>query len=249
MFWHVKYRKTNEPHKEHSCTDSDKQLETYIARHTDEYPLSLLEEYRKEAVYSCSDPRLHIRERENVERLTSEAEKRLKDDFETLERVITDYVEYNGRIPYCVVLQCLASWYLGAGILDPEMLNKDYTYRSSPQFSCMFWNLGNWCRSRFSKCPLPEELRKFETHVDYQLDRDREKIGDKPQFNNYVIKVVKNLGAHLFMNCEAQSLYPYRSLFEGEQFTTCFSNDYHDLMVAARVGKNVYVRHIAAYKT
>ena len=97
---------------------------------------------------------------------------------------------------------------MGAGILDPEMLNKDYTYRSSPQFSCMFWNLGKWCRSRFSKCPLPEELRKFETHVDYQLDRDREKIGDKPQFNNYVIKVVKNLGAHLFLNCEAQSLCP-----------------------------------------
>ena len=69
---------------------------------TDEYPLSLLEEYRKEAVYSCSDPRLHIRERENVERLTNEAEKRLKDDFETLERVITDYVEYNGRIPHIV---------------------------------------------------------------------------------------------------------------------------------------------------
>ena len=68
----------------------------------------------------------------------------------------------------------------------------------------------------------------------------------KPQFNNYFINVVKNLGAHLFMNCEAQSLYPYRSLLEEEQFTTCF-NDYHDLMVAARVGKDGYVRQIAGY--
>jgi hypothetical protein len=70
----------------------------------------------------------------------------------------------------------------------------------------------------------------------------------KPQFNNYFINVVKNLGAHLFMNCEAQSLYPYRSLLEEEQFTTCF-NDYHDLMVAARVGKDGYVRQISGYKT
>lgn len=78
----------------------------------------------------------------------------------------------------------------------------------------------------------------FEQHVGYDIDRDHEKIGDKPQFN-YFINIAKNLGAHLFINCEAQSLglYPYRSLLEEEQFTTCFS-DYHDLMVSARVGKN-----------
>ena len=44
-----------------------------------------------------------------------------------------------------------------------------------------------------------------------------------------------------------QSLYSYRSLLEEEQFTTCFS-DYHDLLVAARAGKNGYVRQIASYK-
>ena len=58
----------------------------------------------------------------------------------------------------------------------------------------------------------------------------------------------KNLGAHLFMNCKAGSLYPHRALLEEARFTTCF-NDYHDLMVAARLGKDGYVRQIAGYNT
>ena len=195
-------------------------MEAYIARHKDEYPLSLLEDLRKDAAYGFAGPRLHLRARESVERLTHEAEKRFVDDFQTLSLslVLTDYVEQHGCLSYCVVLQCLASRYLRAGVVDPEFLDKDHPYRSSPQFSLMFWNLG---RSRFNKCPLPEKLQKFETHIKYEIDRGHEKVGDKPQFNNYFINVVKNLGAHLFVNCEAQSLYPHRSLLEEEQFKTC----------------------------
>ena len=51
-------------------------MEAYVARQKDEHPLSLLEDLRKDAVYGCSDPRLHLRARESVEeRLTDEAEK------------------------------------------------------------------------------------------------------------------------------------------------------------------------------
>jgi hypothetical protein len=207
MFWHVKCRGTNEPHREPWHTDSERQLmESYIARHKDEYPLWLLEEHRKETPYSCPDPCLHIRERENVDRQSSEAEKRLKEDFETLESFVTDYTEHRGRIPYCVILQCLAARYLGAGKLDPEFANKELPYRSSLQISgCLgTWEsgvglLGIWRRFRSSQCPLPEKLQKFEPRVDYEIDRGHEKIGDKPQFNNYFINVVKNLGAHVFM--------------------------------------------------
>jgi hypothetical protein len=112
----------------------------------------------------------------------------------------------------------------------------------------MFWNLGSWCRTRFSKCPLPERLQKLAPHIDYELNSEHVKFGDKPQFNNYFINVVNNLGTHLFMNCEAGSLYPHRALAEEERFTTCF-NDYHDLMVAAGIGKDGYVRQIAGYNT
>ena len=50
------------------------------------------------------------------------------------------------------------------------------------------------------------------------------------------------------MNCEAGSLYPYRKRLEEVKITTCF-NDYHDLMVAARIGKGGYIRQIAGYNT
>ena len=38
--------------------------------------------------------------------------------------------------------------------------------------------------SRFNKCPLPEKFQKFETPINYEIDRDHEKVGDKPPFNN-----------------------------------------------------------------
>ena len=113
----------------------------------------------------------------------------------------------------------------------------------------MFWNLGNWCRKRFDKCPLPERLQKFAPHIVYDLDGNHEKFGDnKPQFNNYFVNIIKNLGAHPFMNCKAGSLYPHRALLEEARIATCF-NDYHDLMVAARIGKEGYIRQIAGHNT
>ncbi len=48
--------------------------------------------------------------------------------------------------------------YLGGGVPDPGHHDEIYPYRCSPQFSMMFWNLGNWCRKSFDKCPLPERL-------------------------------------------------------------------------------------------
>ena len=50
------------------------------------------------------------------------------------------------------------------------------------------------------------------------------------------------------MYCEAGSLYPHRERLEEVQMRTCF-NDYHNLMVAARIGKDRYIRQIAGYWT
>ena len=50
------------------------------------------------------------------------------------------------------------------------------------------------------------------------------------------------------MNCEAGSLYSRRELLEEVRITTCF-NDYHDLMVAARIGKGGYILQIAGHNT
>ena len=50
------------------------------------------------------------------------------------------------------------------------------------------------------------------------------------------------------MNCEAGSSYPHRARLEEAQVKTCFS-DYQDLMVAARIGKEGYIKQIAGYCT
>ena len=250
MFWHVEYRTTMAPHQNHWYSNTDDQLmEEYIARLRDQFPLQKLEEIKNSCEYSCSDPRLHPRHQEHSEEAAREAERRIDDDFKKMTTVLECYVEDHKVLPYCIALQCLASRYLGGGMFDPRtmMMKNILNYRSSPQCSLMFWNLGNWCRARFSKCPLPERLQKFAPHIDYDLNSGHEKIGDLPQFSNYFINVIKNFGAHLFMNWGAGSLYPHKELLE-VRFTTCF-HDYHDLMVAALIKKERYVRQIAGYHT
>ena len=134
-------------------------------------------------------------------------------------------------------------------MLDPTYNDEEYPYRSSPQLTIMFWNLGNWCRTRFHKCPVPARFQRFVPHINYNMDEDHNIIDkDKEQFNNYFINVIKNFGGHLFMNCEAGSIYPHRARLEEAKFKTCF-NDYHDLMVAARIGKEGYIKQIAGYCT
>jgi hypothetical protein len=250
MFWHVKFRKAMAPHQNHWFSNTNDQLMAeYIARHKDQPPLQELEDLKNTCEYGCSDPRLHPRHQEHSEEAAQEAERRIEDDFQTLMKVLEFHIQDHKVLPYCAVLQCLASRYLGGGLLDPAHTDEEYPYRSSPQFSLMFWNLGNWCRKRFDKFPLPERLQKFAPHIAYDIDREHLPIGDdKPQFNNYFINVIKNLGAHLFMNCEAGSLYPFRERLKEAKITTCF-NDYHDLMVAARIANEGYIRQIAGYNT
>ena len=201
---------------------TDDQLMTeYIARHKDQQPLQELEDLKNTIEYGCSDPRLHPRHQEHSEEPSKEAEKRIDDDFQNLTGVLQAYVEEHRLLPYCVILHCLASRYLGGGLIDPTYKDEEYPYRSSPQFSLMFWNLGNWCRNRFDKCPVPERLQRFVPHVDYNMDEDHNQIDqDKSQYNNYFINVIKNFGGHLFMNCEAGSLYPHRARLEEAQIKT-----------------------------
>ena len=65
-----------------------------------------------------------------------------------------------------------------------EELRRDAV--SSKSFSCMFWNSGNWQRSRFARNPLPEHYR---THINFDFDSDHKLIGDKPLYNNFFVNV------------------------------------------------------------
>ena len=65
-------------------------MEAYIQRHKDEKVMDTLEDIKKSAEYSCSDPTLHPRVREDVNRFTRIATERHKGDFESLHGLIED---------------------------------------------------------------------------------------------------------------------------------------------------------------
>ena len=91
-------------------------MKEYINKRYDESVLNVLEELRRDAIYSCSDPRLPIKEHEQVNKFTKDAAERHKEDFENLHETIDDYLSRYGCIPYCVILpnvghEIFGSWF------------------------------------------------------------------------------------------------------------------------------------------
>ena len=117
-------------------------MEAYIQRHKYEKVMDTPEDIKKNAEYSCSDPRLHPRARAYVNRFTQIATERHQGDFESLHKLINDYIEDHHSVPYVIILQLLAMRYLGAGLLETEHLDWDYPHRRSKSLSCMF--CGTW---------------------------------------------------------------------------------------------------------
>ena len=94
MMWHKQFRQTDKPHEDHLYQGTeDNLMKEYIRRHYDESVLEVLDGFRQDAVNGCSDPRIHIRERAQVTRLTNDATQRHKEDCETLHQTIDDYVQ------------------------------------------------------------------------------------------------------------------------------------------------------------
>ena len=173
-------------------------MEAYIQRHKDENVIDTLEDIKRNAGYSCSDPRLHPRARKEVNHFTNIAPERHREDFESLHQLIEDYIGKHHCIPSVVILQLLAMRYLGAGLLETEHLDWEYPHRSSRSLSCMFWNLGSWNRKYHSKCPLPEHLEKFRPHIRFDLNSEHKQIGERSLYNNFFVTAIKNLAAHIF---------------------------------------------------
>ena len=79
MLWHSQFRQAEKAHENYWYQDTEGNLmKEYVNRHYDESVLNVLEELRRDAIYSCSDPRLPIKEREQVNKFTN------KEDFENL---------------------------------------------------------------------------------------------------------------------------------------------------------------------
>ena len=124
MLWHKKYRQTNKPHAmTWFVIEETHMMEAYIQRHKDEQVTETLEDLKRDAEYSCANPRMHLRVREDVNCLTRIATERHQENFEPLHGLIEDYIQDHHCIPYAVVLQLLAIRYLGAGLLETEHLD------------------------------------------------------------------------------------------------------------------------------
>ena len=226
-------------------------MNSYIQMYQYEDVETILEEFRTMAAYGISDPRMAPRIRKQMEEASENAVKKLREEWDYLDDAIRDYLkEHNNKIPYIALQRLLSYSFLGGTYIEPEMKDNDYPFRSSRCLSVMFWNLGQWCRTNFNKCPLPPQLEKFRPYVDYSIDdfgRDLD-LNDRPQAYNYFTNSIKQLGAHIFLNCEACSLFVHKDELEENGWTTCF-NDYTDFMCAARLGQNGSIRQIAGPST
>ena len=240
--WHLKYRVHTalHPHAKHGENEASLMKE-YILRHYNEDVLKSLQEIADSTCYECSDPRLYSGIREDMEKKTQKAKDLIAEDFNQVEAEVKRYIDRHGVIPYCVICRNMARAFLGGGILEERDAN--YPYNSSAALSVMFWNAGNWCRQIFAKTPLPNQLDKYFRNIKTEIDEFHQPIRHT-QHNNYFINVVKNLAAHVFLNCEAGTLYDHKELLELQGWTLEF-NDNLDLMCAARVGKDGYVKRIA----
>ena len=104
--WHTQFRQTEKAHDDSWYQDTEENfMKEYINRHYHESVLSVLEDFRRDATYSCSDPRMHIKERVSVTKLSNTAAERHKEDFENLHEDIDVYLSTYGCIPCCVILQ------------------------------------------------------------------------------------------------------------------------------------------------
>ena len=121
-------------------------------------PLEELDELKNNIEYGCSDPRMHPLHQDRSEHASKEAERRIDDDFGNLTALLQSYVEEHQVLPYCMILHSLAYRYLGGGLLDPTHKDEEFPHRSSPQITMMFWNLGNWCRSKFENAQFQKDF-------------------------------------------------------------------------------------------
>eukprot|EP00435_Cladocopium_sp_Y103_P014963 s2400_g3.t1 len=197
--------------------------------------------------FNCVDPRLAPRVRAQRARFTAKAERKLTDDWENLDTILLNTLKSPTS---SLIVMYLAMTFLGAGRVRGEEKDPDYPYRSGKTLSCMFWNLGHWCRKRFEKHSFPVQLEKYAPYVDEKIDLEHTAVDleERPVFNNYFVTAIKNLGAHIFLNCEAMSIWPHKEEMVYGGWTYCF-NYYHDLLCMARVGRDGYVKRIAGFDT
>ena len=230
----MKFRKAT---MEHPCAKldfaEDKLIEIYCNLFF-EKPTPEEYFYQKAIVYSCEDHRLRMKNDECMKERSQIA----KNDFNEGKSVLADQVRLAGKneMSYDNMITDITELFLSGEAIarNPETLGS-----SSKSLTVLFWNLGNWQRGINFRVPSDLEYQ----NLFYKEERPDTYPDHVPENNNLFLQMIKNLRAHIVLNCEATTLLPFREYLEKHHWTLCF-NDATDLCCLARVGLGGSIRQI-----
>ena len=179
------------------------------------------EDYFKKKVitYTCEDHRLRIADDDRMEQRSEKA----KQEFVKNKEVLATQVKLAGKdeLAYDDLITDLTELFLSGEAITRE---KESVGSSSKALTVMFWNLGNWQRGFNWKVPSNLEYQK----LFYKENNPGDYPNHVPEYSNLFLQMVKNLRAHVILNCEATALLPFRQYLEDHGWTLCF-NDATDL--------------------
>ncbi len=191
--------------------------------------------YQKAITYQCEDHRIKVADGEKM----AEKSQAAKENFEKKVKSLEDVIKAGGKkeTAYDDMITDMTELFLSGEAIDrnPESIGS-----SSKSLTVLFWNVGNWNRGKNFKIPSNIEY----DNLFYKEDYPEKYPNHVEENNNLFIQIVKNLRAHVILNCEASTLLPFRKYLENHGWTICF-NDATDLCCLARVGVEGSVRQIA----
>ena len=191
--------------------------------------------YQKPIVYQCDDHRIKVANSEKME----ERSRNAKQNFDEKLKHFRDQIKVAGKkeVAYDDMITDITELFLSGEKIDR---NPESVGSSSKSLSVLFWNLGNWSRGTNHKIPSNVEY----DNIFYKEEKPSEYPDHVPEANNLFIQMVKNLRAHIVLNCEASTLLPFRGYLEKHGWTLCF-NDATDLCCLARIGVEGSIKQIA----
>ena len=183
---------------------------------------------------TCEDHRLRIADDDRMRQRSEKA----KQEFVKNKEVLATQVKLAGKdeMAYDDLITDITELFLSGEAITRD---KDSVGSSSKSLTVLFWNLGNWQRGNNWKVPANLEYQKLL----YKENKPDEYPFHIPEDNNLFLQMVKNLRAHVILNCEATTLVPFRKYLEGHGWTLCF-NDATDLRCLARLGVGGSIRQI-----
>ena len=191
--------------------------------------------YQKPIVYQCEDHRIKVANDDKMEDRSRTA----KENFDEKVKYFKEQIKVAGKkeVAYDDMITDITQLFLSGEKIER---NPESVGSSSKSLSVLFWNLGNWSRGTNFKVPSDVEYN----NLFYKEEKPGEYPDHVPEANNLFVQMVKNLRAHVVLNCEASSLLPYRTYLEKYGWTLCF-NDATDLCCLARVGVEGSIKQIA----